>query len=85
MYGAKLNHTMSIFGMRPILHTYKTKLKITQLEKVHFVKVNELKLIEVELFQFFHFMCVAADASELFCVTHLASNEHFLYHSNLSF
>ena len=28
----------------------KAKLKITQLEKVHFIKVNELKLIEVELF-----------------------------------
>ena len=28
----------------------KTRLKITQLEKVHFIKVNELKLTQVELF-----------------------------------
>ena len=86
MYGAKLNHTMSIFGMRPILHTYKTKLKITQLEKVHFVKVNELKLTQVELFfNFFHFMCVAANASKLLCMGHLPNIERYLYHSNLSF
>ena len=32
-------------------HTLKkTRLKITQLEKLHFIKVNELKLTQVELF-----------------------------------
>ena len=45
---------------------------------MRFIKVNELKLIEVELFYFFHFMCVAAIASELFCMAHLANIEHFL-------
>ena len=50
----------------------KQRLKITQLEKVLFIKVNELKLTEVELFKFFHFMCVTAIASELFCMAHLA-------------
>ena len=30
-------------------------------------------------------MCVAANASELFCMAHLANNERFLHHSNLSF
>ena len=34
---------------------------------------------------FFHFMCVAADASELFRMAHLANIECFLFHSNLSF
>ena len=32
------------------IHTRKTKLKITLLEKVHFIKVNELKLTQIELF-----------------------------------
>ena len=53
--------------------------KITQLEKMRFIVVT------VGLFQFFHFMCVAANASELFCMVHLANIERFLYHSNLSF
>ena len=52
---------------------------------MRFMKVNELKLTQVELFSFFHFMCVAANASELFCMAHLANYERFLYHSNLSF
>ena len=39
-------------------------LKITQLEKAHFIKVNELNLTEVELLYFFHFMYVAANALE---------------------
>ena len=53
-------------------YTLKNKrLKITQLEKAHFIKVNELKLTEVELFRFFfHFMCVAVNASELFCMAY---------------
>ena len=33
----------------------------------------------------FHFMCVAADASELFSMAHLANIERFLCNSNLSF
>ena len=63
----------------------KKRLKITQLEKVNFMKVNELKLTQVELLSFFHFKCVAANASVLFCMAHLANNERFLYHSNISF
>ena len=58
---------------------------MTQLEKVRFIKVNELKLIQVELFIFFYLMCAAANASKLFCTANLANNERFLYHSNLSF
>ena len=60
-------------------------MKITQLQKVHVMKVNELKLTQVELFSFFHFKCVAANVSELFCVAHLANNEPFLYHCKFSF
>ena len=58
---------------------------MTQLEKVHFIKVNELKVFHFELFEFFHFMCVSANASELFCMAHLENTEGFLWHSNLSF
>ena len=42
------------------------------------MKVNELKLTQNELFSFFHFMCVAANAIELFCNAYLANIEHFL-------
>ena len=35
------------------IHTYKTGLKITQLEKMHFIKVNELNFTQVELFYSF--------------------------------
>ena len=41
-------------------------MKITQLEKGRFIKVNELKLTQVELFSVFHFKCVATNVSELF-------------------
>ena len=63
----------------------KRRLKITQFENVRFIKVNELKLTQVEIFTFFHFMCAAANESELFCMAHLAVNERFLCHSKLSF
>ena len=33
-----------------LMHASKTRLKITQLEEVRFIKVNELKLTQVELF-----------------------------------
>ena len=52
---------------------------------MRFIKVNELKLTQIELFSFFHFMCAAANASELFCVSHVANNERSLYHYNSSF
>ena len=48
------------------LHAQKRRLKITQLEKARFIKVNELKLTQVELFSFSYFMCAAANAYELF-------------------
>ena len=60
-------------------------MKIAKLMKVCFMKVNELKLTQVELFSFFQLMCVAANASELLCLAHLANVERFLYYSNLSF
>ena len=58
-------------------YTRLKNFKITQFEKVCFIKVNELKLTQVELFSFFHFMCAAANASELFCMAHLANIEPF--------
>ena len=54
------------------------RLKVTELEKVRFIIVNDLKLTQGELFSFFHFMCTAANASELFCMAHLENNERFL-------
>ena len=47
--------------------------------------MDELKLTQVELFYFFHFMCVATNASELFYMAYLANIERFLYPSKLSF
>ena len=41
------------------------------------MKVSELILTQVELFSFFHFMCAAANASELFSTAHLANSERF--------
>ena len=49
------------------------------------MKVNELKLIQIELFSFFPFKCVSANISELFSVANFENNERFLYHSNLPF
>ena len=47
-------------------------------EKARFIQVYELKWIQVELFSFLHFMCTAANASESFCIGHLANIENFL-------
>ena len=58
----------------------KEDWKSKQLEKVLFIRVNE-----IELFSFFNFMCVSANACELFCMVILENIERFLYHSKLSF
>ena len=47
-------------------YTLKKRLKITQLEKVRFIKVNELKLTQVKLFSLFFFKRVSSNVSELF-------------------
>ena len=61
------------------LYTLKNqRLKITLLKKASFIKVNELKLSQVELFKFFHFLCVAANATKLFYMVYLANIEHFI-------
>ena len=52
---------------------------------LYLTNLNELKLTQVELFSFFHFMCDAANAFKLLCMDHVANNERFLNHSNLSF
>ena len=69
------------------MHTLKKQdWKITQLEKVYFIKVNELNLTHFELvILVFLFMCVAANGFELFCMAYLANIERFLHHSKLSF
>ena len=40
------------------IHAKKTRLKITQLDKVRFIKLNEIKLTQVELFSFFFILNV---------------------------
>ena len=52
---------------------------------MRFIKVNELELTQVEVFSFFHSMCVAANSFEFFCMALLQNTERFLYHSKLSF
>ena len=63
----------------------RKKIEKFQLEKVRFIKVNELKLTQVELFSFFHLMCAASNASELFFMVHLANNECFYIILNFYF
>ena len=48
---------------------------------MRFIKMNDLKLTQAE---FSPFMCVAANATGLFCLAHFANIERFLYHSKLS-
>ena len=60
------------------MQALKGRLKITQLEKLHFIIVNESKLTQGELFYFFHFMRVAPNATKWFYMAHLSNNEQFL-------
>ena len=49
------------------LYTLKKQdWKKSQLEKVRFIKVNELKLTQIELFLLFHFKSVGANVFEYF-------------------
>ena len=53
---------------------------------MRFIKINELKLPQDELFScFFHFKCVVSNVSKLFGIPNLENKEHFLYYFNLSF
>ena len=61
------------------------KIEKTQFEKMRFIKGNKLKLTQVELFLFFHFKCVAANASENLYGTFNKKMSAFLYLFNLSF
>ena len=48
MIGCKLTCTHITLMHTPDIHAKKTRLKITQLEKVRFIKMNEKKLTQVE-------------------------------------
>ena len=50
-----------------------------------FLALNELKLTQIAIFLFFHIMLVFSNASELFCMAHLANIKSFLYNCNLPF
>ena len=50
-------------------YTLKIKeSKLTQLEMVRFIKVNELKFTQADEFSFFHMKRVVINASELLCM-----------------
>ena len=51
---------------------------------MRFINVYELKLTQIELFNFFHFIGVATNAFDLFYVAYLANIKRFLCLSNLS-
>ena len=44
------------------------RLKVIQLEKMRFIKENELKLTQVELFSLFHLKSITPNVSEFICV-----------------
>ena len=60
------------------MHTIFSRLKITHLKKVRFIKINELNLTQVELFSLFHFKSVTANVSELLSMAYLSNIERFL-------
>ena len=69
IYNAYKNAQLKKEMFLTVIYTLKNqRLKVTQFDKARFIKVNELKLSQIELFSFFHFMCAAANASELFCM-----------------
>ena len=46
--------------------------------KERFIKMNDLKLIQVEIISFFfYFKCVISNFSELFCMAHLSIMDAF--------
>ena len=62
---------LEFFKTWEILSRYtllKQKFGKTQLQKVCFIKMTELKLTQVELFSFFNFKSVVVSVSELFYV-----------------
>ena len=59
-------HNGIIFLPNYIIYAEKRRLEITQLEKVRFIKVNELKLIPVEVFSFFTLCVLLLMHSECF-------------------
>ena len=79
-----LTQIMYLFNIC-FITSLKNKIENNSTWEGTFYQSEWVKLIQAELFSLFHFMCVAANAFELFCMAHLASIERFLYHSNLSF
>ena len=78
-YNISKNHTsyLYLYDQYVIqLHRLITRLKS---------KIKSNSTSEAAFYHFFHFKCDAANASELFKMTHLANIEGFLYHSYLSF
>ena len=76
----KMSFTSNVY-----LFLISTRLK----KKIEKKSIWEGAFYQIEFklsyFHFFRFMRAAASESELFCLAHLANNECFLYHLNLSF
>ena len=54
----------------------KKSLKITQIKKVRFIKVNKLKLTQVELFYFFTLCVLLLMHPKQFCMVHLSNTSN---------
>ena len=68
------------------VHIKKTRMKITQLEEMTFIKVNELNLSYVGLYIYiFHFKSESANVSQSICMAYLANDENFLHYSDILF
>ena len=63
---------------------FKNKIGNNSTEEGAFYQNEWVKINSSWVISFFHFMFVAANTSELFCMAYLADIECFLYHSNLS-
>ena len=66
-----------------LVTSLKNKIENNSTWEGAFYQIEWVKFTEVELLSFFHFLCVAANASELFCMVHLV-NINILHHSNIS-
>ena len=66
--GCPVFQVNNFFPFVPFVHQVINKLVVAE---------ATLKLTQVELFSFFHFKCVAVNASKLFCMVHLAKIECF--------
>ena len=81
----KIKKHMCLFSINLLVTRLKYKIEKNTTWEGAFYQSEWVKIKSSWVILFFHFMRVAANASELFCMAHLANIERFLCHSNLSF